>query len=82
MEADRYYLRLGVFRFARSIFLHRMGNTTVKIQGYMSYVGTRWQCGNFVSRVAKRKDTGVISNMKLTRISFFVWHVYFDVELK
>lgn len=54
----------------------------MKLQGYMSYVGTRLQCGIFVSKVAKRKDTGVISNLKLTRVSWFVWHIYFDVELK
>lgn len=48
----------------------------------MSKVGTRFACGRTISKVSKDKDFGLITDVKLTRVSFLVWHLSFKVEVK
>lgn len=52
------------------------------MQVKMSIVNNRFRCGNFIRKIATDKDYGLISNVKLQRISFLVWHLEFDVEMK
>lgn len=46
-----------------------------------TYVGTRRNCARLVSQYAKSKETGVITDVRLTKLSFMVWHVEFKVDL-
>ncbi len=48
----------------------------------MTKVGTRYACGRTLSKTAKSKDFGIITDVKLTRVSLFIWHLSFDVEVK
>lgn len=48
----------------------------------ISKVGTRMQCGKVLRSTSKDKDFGLITDVKLTRVSFFVWHLSFDAEMK
>lgn len=48
----------------------------------ISIVNNRFACGRAMRKMAVDKDYGLISNVKLQRISLLVWHLEFDVELK
>lgn len=52
------------------------------MQFTMSKVGTRFACGRTLRRTARDKDFGLITDVKLTRVSLFVWHLSFNVEVK
>lgn len=48
----------------------------------MSKVGTRFACGRTIRKVAMDDDWGLITDVKLTRVSMFTWHLSFKVEVK
>lgn len=48
----------------------------------LSIVNNRWQCARALRRTATSKDFGLITNVKLQRIGFMVWHLQYDVEAK
>lgn len=45
-------------------------------------VGTRYACGRAIRKASRRKDYGIITDVNLTRISFGVWHLQFEVKYK
>lgn len=48
----------------------------------ISLVNNRFACGRYLRSVAVDKKWGLITNVKLTRITIFIWHLSFDVEVK
>lgn len=45
-------------------------------------VATRWQCGRMLHKLARSKNVGVITDVKLTRISLFIWHLQCKAEIE
>lgn len=48
----------------------------------ISLVGPRYKCGRMMRSMIGDKDYGLITGVKLTRISLLTWHLQFDVEVK
>ena len=49
---------------------------------HISYIGPRFKCGRIIKKLAKDDDYGPITKVKLKRISFLHWYLYFDIEVK
>ena len=45
----------------------------------ISIVNNRLRCGLYLRKIAVDKNYGVITDVKLQRISFMVWHLEFTV---
>jgi hypothetical protein len=48
----------------------------------VSAVGSRYSLAKGMKKVADDKEYGIITNVKLTKISFMTWHLEFEVEKK
>jgi len=53
-----------------------MNNVTISV------VNTRRTCGRYLREMATNKNTGIITNVKLQRISLLVWHLQFEMEIE
>lgn len=48
----------------------------------ISAVGTRRAVAQVLRKTQKDKDFGLITDVKVTKVSLFTWHISFDVEVK
>ena len=48
----------------------------------ISKVNNRFTIGQLLRKVATDKEYGLITNVRLTKISLLVWHIQFDVEIE
>ncbi len=51
-------------------------------EAVFSKVGTRMSCGIALLKLSHSKDFGVVTSVRMTRISFLVWHLQCDVKVK
>jgi hypothetical protein len=47
-----------------------------------SIVASRFACGRMLRKAALNTDLGLITEVKLTKISFRNWHMQFKAEVK
>lgn len=48
----------------------------------ISLVGNRWSVGRAFIKYNNQKNLGVITDVKLTRLKMFTWHLEFKTEYK
>lgn len=48
----------------------------------ISATGTRFAVGRVIRRASKNDSYGIITDVKLTRVSFGVWHLQFKTKYK